>query len=65
MAEVAKELDRIKDLISSNLVAGRGAYDGLTSSEIGAYNRSLMFGSVSDDIEEEDWDEDWWKMIVD
>lgn len=65
MTEVVEDLDWIKDVIAENLVAGKEAYDGLTSAQIGTYNRSVMFGATNDGIDDVSWDVDWWKTIVD
>lgn len=40
----SKTISEIRQVIKSNNMAGRGTFDGLTSSEIGEYNRRLMFG---------------------
>ena len=56
-----KTLNQIKEIIASNLQTGAYIYDGLTSSEIGRYNGTLMFG----DNDEAFPGEFEWSMIVD
>jgi hypothetical protein len=43
-----KTTKEIKAIVRANQVAGRNTYEGLTSSEIGQYSRSLMFGDNSE-----------------
>lgn len=54
-------LDRIVRQISDNLTHGREKYDGLTSAEIGHYNRALMFGPDDEAFP----DQDEWSAWVD
>jgi len=56
-----KTLVEIKAIILKNRVTQAGLYIGLTSSEIGEYNRSLMFG----DNDEGFPNEKDWSLIVD
>lgn len=49
------------DHVRANQLAGRDMYDGLDSSDIGEYNRYLMFG-----LDDEAFpDADEWSSIVD
>lgn len=54
-------LDRIRATIDANRIAGRDPYVGLTSAEIGEYNRSVMFGTDDEAFP----DEDTWSSWVD
>jgi hypothetical protein len=55
-------IEQITAIVKSNIEQGKdNRYDGLTSSEIGDYNRKQMFG----DCTAEDWDTDEWSRIVD
>ena len=56
-----KTLSQIKAIISKNRTDKSAIYAGLTSFEIGQYNRSLMFG----DSDEGFPDEGKWSAIVD
>ena len=53
-------LDQIKTIIKENRKAGRHAYKGLDSADIGTYNRSLMWG---DDDEAYPGDEEWSEWV--
>lgn len=55
------ELKMIRDAMNANIEAGRHEFDGLTSAEIGAYNRVLMFGENDEAFP----DPDTWSSIVD
>lgn len=55
------DLDDIRNRVEINRMAGREPYDGLTSAEIGRYNRALMFGDNYEAFP--DYDE--WASIVD
>jgi hypothetical protein len=55
------DLKIIRDAMNANIEAGRHEYDGLTSSQIGAYNRALMFGENDEAFP----DPDTWASIVD
>lgn len=55
------DLKQIKSIISDNLKAGRGMYEGLESSEIAQYNRYLMFGENDEAFPSQEE----WSMIVD
>jgi hypothetical protein len=57
----SRRLDAIKQVIQGNRAAGRDTYAGLDSSEIGQYNRWLMFG----DDDAAFPDVDTWSSIVD
>jgi len=54
-------LEQIEAKLNQNREAGRDENDGLSSAEIGAYNRSFMFGTCDAD----EWDADEWSRIVD
>jgi hypothetical protein len=54
-------IDEIRDIIAANNAARRQSYEGLTSAEIGAYNRVLMFGENDEAFP----DADEWSRIVD
>jgi hypothetical protein len=54
-------LEQIKQTIAANRKAGRDIYAGLDSSEIGQYNRALMFG----DNDEAFPSQSEWSRIVD
>ena len=41
---MTNELKMIRAAMDENIAAGRHEYDGLTSAQIGEYNRMLMFG---------------------
>ena len=56
-----KTLVEIKAIILENRVTQAGLYVGLTSSEIGEYNRSLMFGDDKEGFPSEEE----WSTIVD
>jgi hypothetical protein len=56
-----KTIDQIKSIILSNRNSQLATYSGLTSSEIGEYNRSLMFG----DLDEAFPDQNSWMEITD
>ena len=56
-----KTLVEIKAIILENRVTQAGLYVGLTSSEIGEYNRSLMFGDNKEGFPSEAE----WSTIVD
>lgn len=56
-----KTLEQIKSIIEANQQSGLETYAGLTSAEIGYYNRTMMFGGNI----AEDWDEDVWSMWTD
>lgn len=56
-----KTLAEIKSLVRDNAIAGRERYLGLASSEIGQYNRALMFG----DNDEAFPSQEEWSRIVD
>lgn len=55
------QLTEIKEIIKSNKAEGRFQFEGLTSSEIGTYNRYLMFGENDEAFP----DQETWSMIVD
>lgn len=55
------DLERIEAIINENYATGRFTYEGLTSSEIGTYNRHQMFGTMDPDT----WDDAEWSIIVD
>ena len=48
-------------IVNANIAAGIDRYDGLTSSEIGTYNRFLMSGENDEAFPSEEE----WSMIVD
>ena len=52
-------VEQIEAKMAQNIAEGREESAGLTSAEIGAYNRSIMFGSCND------WDDKEWSRIVD
>jgi hypothetical protein len=54
-------LEAIRNTINENRAAGREQYDGLSSAEIGRYNRALMFG----DNDEAFPSDSEWSAIVD
>jgi len=56
-----KTLNQIKEIIASNRQTGAYLFEGLTSSEIGRYNGTLMFG----DNDEAFPSDSEWSMIVD
>ena len=56
-----RTLEEIKEIVRSNQIAQRNTYNGLESSEVGKYNRSLMFG----DNDEAFPDQETWSRIVD
>lgn len=56
-----RDLTEIKQIVRDNSIAGRDSYDGLTSSEIGQYNRALMFGDNNEAMP----DPTEWSRIVD
>ena len=56
-----KTLSQIKAVISQNRTDKNAIYAGLTSSEIGQYNRSLMFGQDNAGFQ----NEEEWAAIVD
>ena len=56
-----KTLVEIKAIILENRVTQAGLYVGLTSSEIGEYNMSLMFGDNKEGFPSEEE----WSTIVD
>ncbi len=52
----SKTLLQIKKTVKQNYVKGLQPYTGLTSSEIGDYNRSLMFGDNDEAFpSQEEW----------
>ena len=53
-------LNSIKAVIAENRKEGRPTYQGLDSSEIGTYNRFLMFGENNEAFP----DQDAWSNIV-
>jgi Txe/YoeB family toxin of Txe-Axe toxin-antitoxin module len=55
------KLTEIKEIIKNNKAEGRFQFEGLTSSEIGAYSRYLMFG----DNDEAFPDQETWALITD
>lgn len=55
------DIKAIRATMNANIAAGRHEYDGLTSAEIGAYNRVLMFGENDEAFP----DQDTWSRIVD
>jgi len=55
------KLEEIKKVISENIKEGKQKYEGLCSSDIGIYNRYIMFGDMSS----EDFDDDEWSVWVD
>ena len=55
------ELQNILSAINDNRAAGRFIFDGLDSSEIGKYNRYLMFGENDEAFP----DAETWSSIVD
>lgn len=60
--ERTARIERIKAQVQANLEAGaENRYAGLKSSEIGEYNRHLMFGGCS----AETWSDAEWSAIVD
>ncbi len=60
-ASPVKSRSELKAIVRDNQLAGRNSYQGLTSSEIGEYNRSLMFG----DNDEAFPGQEEWSSIVD
>jgi|LakMenEpi03Aug12_release.lakeMendotaPanAssembly.Ray.scaffolds.fasta_scaffold584899_4 hypothetical protein len=54
-------LQIIISAVRENNLAGRYSFDGLDSSEIGAYNRYLMFGKNDEAFP----DPETWSSIVD
>lgn len=42
--EKKSRLEMIRETVRQNVLSGRDTYAGLDSSEIGEYNRALMFG---------------------
>jgi hypothetical protein len=59
---MTKTIEQITAIIKQNIESGKdNRFEGLTSSEIGTYNRHQMFGGCS----AEDWDENEWSAIVD
>lgn len=52
-------LEDIKAKVYENKQAGRYQYDGLDSSDIGTYNRSVMFGDDDEAFPEEDEWSSW------
>lgn len=54
-------LEQIKQTIASNRAAGRDTYAGLSSDEIGRYNRTVMFGENDEAFPSADE----WSLIVD
>ena len=40
-----RSYEQISEIIDSNRAAGRDCFEGLRSSEIGEYNRRIMFGA--------------------
>lgn len=59
--ERAVRRDAIRATILANKEAGRPDYEGLSSSDIGEYNRALMFGAEDEAFP----DEPTWSRIVD
>lgn len=57
----AARLSRIRAQLQLNRQAGRDTYEGLTASEIGDYNRALMFG----DNDEAFPSQEEWSRVVD
>ena len=55
------KITEIKEIIKNNKSEGRFQFEGLTSSEIGAYSRYLMFG----DNDEAFPDQETWALIAD
>jgi hypothetical protein len=55
------KLTEIKEIIKNNKAEGRFQFEGLTSSEIGAYSGYLMFG----DNDEAFPDQETWALITD
>lgn len=56
-----RTLNEIKQVIATNRTHGRSVYAGLSSAEIGQYNRSLMFGSNDEAFPSQEE----WSSIVD
>lgn len=56
-----KTLQNIIEIINANRANGRFLYEGLESSEIGQYNRRLMFGENDEAFP----DSETWSEIVD
>ena len=56
-----RDHESVRAIILANMQAERGTYEGLTTPEIAAYNRRLMFG----DATAETWDDAAWSAIVD
>jgi hypothetical protein len=55
------KIKEIKEIIKNNKSEDRFQFEGLTSSEIGAYSRSLMFG----DADEAFPDQETWVRVTD
>lgn len=55
-----KNLAEIRAIIAANRAAGRDTYAGLDSSEVGAFNRALMFG---DNDEAFPGDAEWSRIV--
>ena len=53
--------ETIRAIMAGNIEAGRHEYDGLTSAQIGEYNRRLMFGENDEAFP----DPTAWSSIVD
>lgn len=58
---MTSELKTIRAVMAANIEAGRHEYAGLTSAQIGEYNRMLMFGENDEAFP----DADTWSSIVD
>lgn len=58
---MTNELKMIRAAMDENIAAGRQEYDGLTSAQIGEYNRMLMFGENDEAFP----DAATWSSVVD
>jgi hypothetical protein len=60
-AKPDRSLPEIRAVIDANRTAGRHTFEGLESSEVGAYHRALMFGENDEAFP----DQATWSRIVD
>ena len=51
-----RTLKQLKTQVKSNADNGRFAYEGMTSAEIGRYNRALMFGDNDEGFNQEEFE---------
>jgi len=48
--------EQVKQVVNNNIENGKEKYDGLTSAEIGTYNRWLMFGDNDEGFDVDDFE---------